>query len=96
MTSSSKRKSKYDTTFGASVSSALAGARMTQLDLANATKTTVGYTNQIITGHKPATQSWIDIVAEHLNLPIEKKQELLELANERRKRSKLVLPKHRS
>ena len=95
MTLNSNRKSKYDTKFGASVSVSLAEARMSQNDLAEAANTSVGYTNQIITGRKPASKAWLDIVAECLDLPPDKKQELFELANEKRQRSKFNLPPYK-
>jgi hypothetical protein len=98
MTLSSKksRLTKYSTDFGASVSSSLAEARMTQIDLAAATNRSVAYTNQVITGRKPPTEEWVNLVANCLNLPVEKKQQMLVQANDRRKRSKFVLPPYKS
>lgn len=89
MTSDSKRLNKYGTDFGASVSRVLAEARMTQSQLAQATGQSVAYTNQIITGRKPAPQSWVELVADCLALPPEQKQELLTQAEDRKK---LILP----
>ena len=62
------RRSKYDTDFGASVSKALAGARLTQSGLAERTGQSPAYVNQVITGRKRPSPQWIDTIADALDL----------------------------
>ena len=95
ISSSKNRLTKYSTDFGASVSTALAEARMTQADLATVTGSSTAYTNQVITGRKAASQGWVELVADHLGLPPNKKREWLEQANSRRQRSKFELPPYK-
>ena len=62
------RRSRYASPFGASVSVALAGARMTQTELAAKTGRSTAYVNQLITGHKTPSPEWVDFIADTLNL----------------------------
>jgi cyanate lyase len=71
-----KRRSKYDTEFGASASVMLAGARMEQPDLAQKLGQSTAYVNQVFTGRKRANPPWIDLVADVLKLPQDKRVEL--------------------
>lgn len=70
----------------------LAEARMTQKELAHTTNVSAQYTNQVLSGKKPASQRWLELVAEHLNVPSKIQKEWIEDANTRRQRSKLILP----
>lgn len=70
------RRSKYDTAFGASVSSALTEARMTQPELADSIGASTAYVNQMITGRKRASPEWVDLVATALDLSERKRVDL--------------------
>lgn len=62
--------------FGAVVDSALEERAMSQLDLAEATGRSPAYTNQTLTGVKPVSPEWVNLVAETLQLSAEKKAQL--------------------
>ena len=70
------RRTKYDSPFGASVSVALAEARMTQTDLAAKTGRSTAYVNQLITGHKKPSPEWVELIANTLNLSPRERQAL--------------------
>ncbi len=61
------RRSRYASPFGASVSVALAEARMTQTELAAKTGRSTAYVNQLITGHKKPSPEWVDLIADTLH-----------------------------
>lgn len=71
-----KKRNKFSTDLGASVSQALAGARMTQSELAQSTNQSISYTNQIITGRRTASAGWCDLVADTLNLSDKERENL--------------------
>ena len=58
----------YNSEFGASVSQALAEARINQSDLAARAGISPSYLNQTMTGRKHLPTKWIDVVAESLGL----------------------------
>lgn len=62
------RRTRYDSTFGSSVSKALTEAEMTQTELAAKIKQSTAYVNQVITGRKRAAPEWIDIMADAMQL----------------------------
>ena len=70
------RRSKYDSPFGASVSVALAEARMTQSALARKAGSSTAYVNQLMTGRKKPSPEWVELVADTLNVSPEKRREL--------------------
>jgi len=69
------RTTKYNH-FGASVSAALAERRLSQADLAEALGRSPAYLNQTMTGTKPASAEWADLVADTLKLSRVKRAEL--------------------
>jgi cyanate lyase len=69
------RATKYSQ-FGVSVSAALAERRLSQVDLANALGRSPAYVNQTMTGTKPASAEWADLVADTLKLSRAKRAEL--------------------
>jgi transcriptional regulator with XRE-family HTH domain len=79
-----KRRSRYDSDFGASVSRKLAEARMTQSDLAKNTSQSTAYVNQIITGRKKPLPEWIDLIADALNLTDKERVQLHRTAAQER------------
>jgi len=93
--SKKRRRTKRDTEFGASVSSALAEARITQPELASAIGKSVAYTNQVITGRKAPSEEWVNLVADCLRLSEEGRRKMLQDANAQRVRSKFVLPPYK-
>lgn len=70
------RRTPDHTNFGASVNNALAERQVTQSALAMATARTNSYVNQTLTGRKPASAQWCDLVATALDLSEEKRKEL--------------------
>ena len=70
------RRSRYASPFGASVSVALAEARMTQTELAAKTGRSTAYVNQLITGHKKPSPEWVDLIADTLKLSPKDRQAL--------------------
>jgi cyanate lyase len=62
--------------FGASVSAALAERQLSQADLAEALGRSPAYLNQTMTGTKPASAEWADLVADALKLSRAKRAEL--------------------
>ena len=70
------RRTRYNNSFGASVSTALAEARMTQTELAEKTGRSPAYLNQVITGRKKPSAEWADLIANTLNLSPEQRQQL--------------------
>jgi cyanate lyase len=69
------RTTKYGQ-FGASVSAALAERQLSQADLAEALGRSPAYLNQTMTGTKPASAKWADLVADTLKLSRAKRAEL--------------------
>lgn len=67
MTSSDARK--YETAFGQALAEQLEQQCSTQADLASATGTSRSYVNQTMSGKKPVSPRWADLVADVLNLP---------------------------
>lgn len=62
--------------FGASVSNALADRQMTQTDLAGSLGVSVAYANKTMTGRKPASPRWADLVADVLKMSHAQRVEL--------------------
>ena len=62
------RRDRYDSEFGASVSQALAEAKINQAELAVRSGMSPSYLNQTMTGRKHIPTKWIDVVAESLGL----------------------------
>ena len=62
------RRRKNSSKFGASVSNALAGAKLTQSDLAGQTNVSRSYIHQVVTGRRVPSGDWINIVASTLKL----------------------------
>ncbi len=73
------RTTKYGQ-FGASVSAALAERQLSQADLAEALGRSRAYLNQTMTGTKPASAEWADLVADALKLSRAKRAELHDAA----------------
>jgi cyanate lyase len=74
------RRSRFASPFGASVSVALAEARMTQTELAAKTGRSTAYVNQLITGHKKPSPEWVELIADTLKLAPEQRRALHEAA----------------
>ena len=70
------RKTANNTSFGASVSNTLAGANLTQTDLATMTSRSPAYVNQTLTGRLKASPEWVNLVADALKM---KEQQRLNL-----------------
>jgi transcriptional regulator with XRE-family HTH domain len=70
------RKSPSDTKFGSSARKLLAENRMTQKELADAMGKSAAYTNHVFTGYRPANAAWVDLVADVMGLPLDKRIEL--------------------
>ena len=70
------RRSKNDTAFGVSVSNALAGANLTQTDLANLTNVSPAYVSQLMTGAKAPSIKWLNLVASTLQLQDNQRKKL--------------------
>src|SRR5262249_1133955 len=68
------RDTKYSR-FGAAVSAALAERQISQADLAQALGRSPAYLNQTMTGTKPASAAWVDLVADTLKPPLAKRTE---------------------
>ena len=62
--------------FGASVSAVLAERQLSQADLAEALGRSRAYLNQTMTGTKPASAEWADLVADTLKLSRTKRAQL--------------------
>lgn len=62
------RLTRYSSEFGASVSTALAEAKLTQNELAAEIKASPSHLNQMMTGRKTPTPKWVDLVADTLRL----------------------------
>ena len=71
---------KYGTQFGDTVRSTLTASGTTQTDLANQLGTSTSYLNHTLTGRKPVSPTWADLVADVLNLPDSERQRLHEAA----------------
>jgi plasmid maintenance system antidote protein VapI len=70
------RRSKNDTEFGASVSSALAEAHLTANELAARTGLSSSYLNQMMTGRKRVSPEWADLIASTLDLQGKERKKL--------------------
>lgn len=68
------RRSRYDSEFGNSVSSALTAAKLTQNDLAGNIGVSPSYLNQIMTGRKVAPPKWVEFVAAALKMQDEQRK----------------------
>lgn len=71
-----RRKSRYDTNLGASVSVMLAEARTTQADLAETMQSSPSYFSQVMTGRKKPSPEWVELIATCLKVSKEKRREL--------------------
>jgi cyanate lyase len=69
------RTTKYSR-FGASVRAALTERQISQADLADVLGRSRAYLNQTLTGVKPASAQWVDLVADALKLSHAKRAEL--------------------
>ena len=58
------------------MSSELAAARLSQLDLATSMGKTPVYVNRTLTGRAKPSPGWVDLVADTLKLSAEKRREL--------------------
>lgn len=67
---------KKTSNFGTSVSNSLAGVRMTQSELAEKLGTSQSYVSQKLSGTRPATPRWADLIADVLGLPEEERVKL--------------------
>ena len=70
------RRSKYNSEFGTSVSSALAEADLTQNQLASLIHRSPSYLNQVMTGRKKPDAEWANIVASALQMQREQRVNL--------------------
>ena len=69
-------RKRYDTEFGASVSTALAEAKTTQNQLATDIGASPSYLNQMMTGRKVPTPKWVNLVADTLRLQEDRRKML--------------------
>ncbi len=74
------RRSRYSTEFGASLSQALAEARLNQVDLAIRIGVSPSYLNHMMTGHRRPTTKWTNIIVDELNLRGESRRQLYHAA----------------
>lgn len=62
--------------FGFSVCAALDKAEMSQADLARSTQQSASYVSHILTGRKPPSAEWVELIADALNLSSSQRAEL--------------------
>jgi transcriptional regulator with XRE-family HTH domain len=67
---------RSNTNFGVASGKALDAAGLTQKDLARRLEVSDSYVSAVVTGRKPASPQWVDLVANALNLSESERRKL--------------------
>jgi transcriptional regulator with XRE-family HTH domain len=62
------KRARFRTAFGTALSAQLAQHQQTQADLARRLSRSASYLNQVMSGRKPASAEWVELVADALEL----------------------------